>query len=119
PVAVITSAPLAVSRRHKTNQAFEESFPMAVASTRVDHLTAGPDASFYEKLNSQWHKRSLQFFMIIVLGHWAEHLTQAVQIYILGWPRPKAGGVLGVFFPWLVRSEALHYGYALVMLVFL
>ena len=54
-----------------------------------------------------------------MLAHWAEHLAQAVQIYLMGWPRPKAGGFLGLFFPWLVSSEALHYGYALVMLVFL
>ena len=26
---------------------------------------------------------------------------------------------MGYFYPWLVASEALHYGYALVMLVFL
>ena len=91
----------------------------SMESARSAHLTLGSDASIYEKLNSQWHKRSLQFFMVIVLGHWAEHLTQAVQIYVLGWPRPKAGGVLGLFFPWLVSSEVLHYGYALVMLVFL
>jgi hypothetical protein len=69
------------------------------------------------KLNAEWHKPTLQLFMIVVLAHWAEHLAQAVQIYVLGWPRPQAGGVLGLFFPWLVSSEVLHYGYALVMLV--
>ena len=36
---------------------------------------------------------------------------------MLGWPRPRAGGVLGLFFPWLVSSEVLHYGYAIVMLI--
>ena len=56
-------------------------------------------------------------FMFIVLAHWAEHLAQTCQIYILGWPRPQAGGFLGLFFPWLVSSELLHYGYAIVMLV--
>ena len=69
------------------------------------------------KLNAEGHKRALQLFMIVVLAHWAEHLAQAVQIYVLGWPRPQAGGVLGLFFPWLVSSEVLHYGYALVMLI--
>ena len=68
------------------------------------------------KLNSEWHKRSLQLFMIVVLAHWAEHLAQAVQIYMLGWSRPAAGGVLGLWFPWLVSSELLHYGYAVFML---
>ena len=73
--------------------------------------------SVYDKLNTRWHKRALQIFMAIVLAHWAEHLAQAWQIYVMGWPRPKAGGVLGLFYPWLVQSEVLHYGYALVMLV--
>ncbi len=54
--------------------------------------------------------------MVIVLAHWAEHLAQAAQVYILGWPVPEARGVLGLWFPWLVKSEALHYGYALIML---
>jgi hypothetical protein len=68
------------------------------------------------RLNSTWHERSLQLFMLIVLAHWAEHLTQAFQIYALGWPVPESRGVLGLWYPWLVKSEVLHYGYALVML---
>ena len=54
--------------------------------------------------------------MAIVLAHWGEHLLQAFQIYALGWPVPEARGLVGYFFPWLIRSETLHYGYALVML---
>lgn len=73
--------------------------------------------SFYEKLNSVWHRRALNLFMFIVLAHWAEHLAQAYQVYVLGWPRPEAGGFLGLFFPWLVSSEVMHYSYAIVMLV--
>lgn len=72
--------------------------------------------SFYDKLNRQWHKPALQVFMVVVLAHWAEHLAQAAQIYLLGWPVPEAKGVLGLWFPWLVKSEVLHYLYALVML---
>ena len=77
--------------------------------------SAGP--SFYEKLNTVWHKRALNGFMLVVLAHWAEHLAQAYQIYVLGWPRPQSNGVLGLFYPWLVTSEVLHYGYAIVMLI--
>ena len=73
--------------------------------------------SFYQKLNSVWHRRALNLFMVIVLAHWAEHLAQAYQIYVLGWPRPQAGGFLGLFFPWLVSSEVMHYGYAVIMLI--
>jgi hypothetical protein len=57
--------------------------------------------------------------MVIVLAHWAEHVAQAYQIWVLHWPRPKARGFLGEWFPWLISSEWLHYGYALVMLIFL
>ena len=69
------------------------------------------------RLNSEWHKPALISFMVIVLAHWAEHLAQALQIYALGWPLPESRGVLGLWFPWLVKSELLHYGYALVMLI--
>ncbi|HEY6329410.1 MAG TPA: hypothetical protein VI756_08730 [Blastocatellia bacterium] len=95
---------------------------MAAASSHtVQGIELAPASklSFYEKLNSVWHKRALMLFMVVVMGHWAEHLAQAWQIYYLGWPRAKAGGVLGLFYPWLVASESLHYGYALVMLIFL
>jgi hypothetical protein len=80
-------------------------------------FTSAAHPSFYEKLNTQWHERALQIFMAVVLAHWAEHLAQAAQIYLMGWPRPQANGVLGLWYPWLIKSEVLHYAYALVMLV--
>ncbi|MFE9650491.1 hypothetical protein ACFYO0_41640 [Streptomyces sp. NPDC006365] len=52
-----------------------------------------------------------------MLGHWAQHLAQAVQLYVYHRPLSEARGVLGIPFPWLVTSEWMHYGYALVMLV--
>jgi hypothetical protein len=55
--------------------------------------------------------------MFVVIAHWGEHVVQAIQIWLLGWTRPEALGLLGVPFPWLVSSESLHYGYALVMLL--
>src|SRR4051795_13137117 len=70
-----------------------------------------------ETLNGPWHKRALQIFALIVLAHWVEHILQAIQIFALGWPRPQARGALGLVFPWLVSSETLHYGYAVVMLI--
>jgi hypothetical protein len=68
-------------------------------------------------LNGRYHRIALNTFMVVVLAHWAEHIAQAYQIWVLGWPVPQARGVLGMPFPWLIKSEALHYGYALVMLV--
>jgi hypothetical protein len=92
---------------------------MAVSNPAVPnlHIASGTNSSFYEKLNTQWHERALQGFMFIVLAHWGEHLFQAYQIYVMGWPRPKANGLLGLFYPGLIKSEVLHYGYALVMLI--
>jgi hypothetical protein len=72
--------------------------------------------TFIERINGRYHELALRLFMVIVLAHWAEHLVQAVQIYALGWPVPEARGLLGLYYPWLISSETLHYGYALVML---
>jgi hypothetical protein len=66
--------------------------------------------------NGTRHRAALNVFMAVVLAHWAEHLAQAYQIWVLGWPVPRARGVLGLAFPTLVTSESLHYGYAVVML---
>ncbi len=68
-------------------------------------------------INERHHRAVLGLYMVIALGHWAEHLVQAFQIWGLGWARPQARGVLGMPFPWLVSSEWLHYGYAIVMLI--
>jgi hypothetical protein len=87
------------------------------AATAVAHLEAAGPSRLLNQLNTQWHERALQVFTLIVLAHWAEHLAQALQIYALGWPVPEARGVLGLWYPWLVKSEVLHYGYALVMLI--
>ena len=93
--------------------------PTTTATThglgRFDH--SSPWRQLRDRLNGAWHERALQLFMVIVLAHWAEHLVQAYQIYVLGWPVPEARGVLGLWYPWMVESEILHYGYALVMLV--
>ena len=79
--------------------------------------TAAPRGLSIAAVNGRYHRAALTTFMVVVLAHWAEHLVQAYQIWVLGRPRPAARGVLGQVFPWLVTSEWLHYGYALVMLV--
>lgn len=80
-------------------------------------ITPDHDLSFSAKLNGAWHEKALWAYTAIVLAHWSEHFVQAFQIYVLGWKVPDARGVLGLFFPALIKSETLHYGYALVMLV--
>lgn len=89
---------------------------MAQALSRHDGLGSRAQA-LVDSLNGRWHKLALQTFLVIVLAHWAEHVVQAIQIFVLHWPRPESRGVLGQIFPWLVSSETLHYLYAIVMLV--
>ncbi|MCG5454809.1 hypothetical protein PSH03_003973 [Micromonospora sp. PSH03] len=80
-------------------------------------VAAPPRSGFLASLNGRHHRAALNTFMVIVIAHWAEHLVQAYQIFVLDMPRPASRGVLGQFWPWLVTSEYLHYGYAIVMLV--
>lgn len=93
---------------------FEARVTMSSASScSLEHR----NDSVLQKINSQWHKQSLWIYTAIVLAHWGEHLAQTVQIYLMGWPIPESRGILGIWYPWMVKSEALHYGYALVMLI--
>jgi hypothetical protein len=75
------------------------------------------EQSLSQKLNGVWHEKALWAYTAIVLAHWAEHFAQAFQIYALGWKLPDARGILGIYFPALIKSELLHYGYALIMIV--
>jgi hypothetical protein len=83
----------------------------------IPHLTRRPLAGLSETLNTRWHRVALQGFMAIVLFHWLEHIVQAYQAFVLHWPRPMSMGILGMYYPWLMKSEVLHYGFALVMLI--
>jgi hypothetical protein len=76
-----------------------------------------PAPSVSDKLNGPYHRAALNVFMVIVIAHWVEHLSQAFEIWVLGWKLPQSRGALGLAFPWLVKSEWLHYGYAIVMLL--
>jgi len=87
-----------------------------VYTSHVDSCAAPKSLGFAERVNGPQHELALRLFMVIVLAHWAEHLFQAFQIYALGWPVPEARGLLGLYYPWLITSETLHYAYALVML---
>ncbi|WP_308441037.1 hypothetical protein [Catellatospora methionotrophica] len=80
-------------------------------------LAGSPPVRISTGINGAGHRIALNTFMFVVLAHWAEHLTQAYQIYVMGRAAPQARGVLGQFFPWLIKSEWLHYGYALVMVI--
>ena len=81
----------------------------------MTQIATAPKQGFIEKLNGPWHERALWIYLAIVILHWTEHLFQAAQIWILGMPRPQALGALGYVFPWLVKSEVMHFTYALLM----
>jgi hypothetical protein len=76
----------------------------------------GNARSVLGKLNTTWHENALLGFLAVVIAHLSEHAVQAVQIFVLGWPRPDSRGILGEWFPWLVTSETLHYLYAVLTL---
>jgi hypothetical protein len=73
--------------------------------------------SFIQALNGNWHETVLLIFMVGILAHMAEHVTQAIQIYGLGQPIPDSRGIAGQWFPWLAKSESLHYFYAIYTLL--
>lgn len=92
--------------------------------TTTEPTRPSPDTSLagryrrgMDVLNGDRHQLCLRLYLVIVIAHWAEHIVQAIQIYVFDWPLAEARGVLGIPFPWLVTSEWMHYGYALIMLI--
>jgi hypothetical protein len=47
----------------------------------------------------------LKIFVGVMIAHWLEHLVQAYQVYVLGYERHHAMGLVGHFYPWLVYTE--------------
>lgn len=71
--------------------------------------------NLWSRLNGELHEKALWVYAAVVGAHWLEHLAQAYQIWLINTPRPQALGAVGAFFPWLVRSEVMHFGFALFM----
>jgi hypothetical protein len=90
---------------------------MAVSTPGIQQLSGSPSMGLYESLNTRWHRAALLGFLVIVLFHWSEHIVQAYQFFVLHWSRPKSMGLLGMYYPWLMKTETLHYGFALVMVI--
>ena len=66
--------------------------------------------------NIKRHNVMLKLFAGLMFAHWLEHIVQAYQVYVLGFERHHALGLLGQFFPWLIHSEWLHFGFAILTL---
>jgi len=90
---------------------------MSVSTAGIRHIDGAPSRGLYEKLNTGWHKAALLAFTAFVLFHWMEHIVQAYQFFVMHWSRQMSMGLLGMYYPWLMKTEALHYGFALVMLI--
>ena len=90
---------------------------MSAITPDIHPLSGSQSSGFITSLNTRYHKLALQAFMAIVLFHWVEHIVQAYQFYVLGWSRQMSMGLLGMYYPWLMKTETLHYGFALVMLI--
>ena len=71
-----------VTRDHShTRQPTEDH--VAVSSFGTQHIGRGPFAGSAESLNTRWHKAALLGFLAVVLLHWAEHIVQAYQFFVL------------------------------------
>jgi hypothetical protein len=86
-------------------------------SSALETHVVTPGRALLDRLNGPWHRDALLALLVVTLAHWLEHIFQAIQIFLLGWPRATALGALGLVFPALVSSEWLHYLYAFVMLL--
>lgn len=70
-------------------------------------------------INDRYYFQALNFFNVIVVIHFLEHVAQMMQLYVLHLSRPQCLGLLGTVYPWLMHQEGLHYAHALFMLVML
>lgn len=67
--------------------------------------------------NSKDFPKFIVIFNLIVLSHFAEHVAQMIQLYLLHWARSKCLGLLGLLYPVLVHSEWMHFLYSLFMVL--
>ena len=83
--------------------------------TLTSRLTL-PFRSLIYTINGKWYKRAMLIFMAVTLIHFSEHLAQIFQLWVLGWTRQESLGIMGLVYPWMMKTEWLHYGHALFML---
>jgi len=65
-------------------------------------------------MNTKRHSYWLVVFSFVMIGHWAEHIAQIWQIHVQGIPPHCAFGMLGKYWPALVTTEWMHFGYAVL-----
>lgn len=79
-------------------------------------LSVSVPTTWIGKLNSVWHEKGVWAYVILVVFHQLEHIVQAFQVFVLRMPRPQSLGLLGFVFPALVRTEILHFAFAVFTL---
>lgn len=78
-------------------------------TTRKPHSSTR--RTLFDVVNGARHRRAVLIYLVIVLGHFSEHLMQAAQVFVFGWPRSEAGGILGLVLSGVAESELLHITY--------
>ena len=58
----------------------------------------------------------MKLFGALMIAHWLEHIFQAYQVYVQHVDRACALGLLGMKYPWLIRTESIHFGFAVLTL---
>jgi hypothetical protein len=71
----------------------------------------------FRPFSEVWFRRLLILYLVLIVTHFAEHVLQLIQAAFLAWPRPEAGGLLGLWSPQLLTNESLHFSYNLMQLL--
>lgn len=83
----------------------------------VQTLSESKNRITFRPLSERWFRRLLILYLVLIVGHFAEHVLQLIQAAVLSWPRAEAGGLLGLWTPQLLTNESLHFSYNLMQLV--
>ena len=74
-------------------------------------MMARSSAAVLDTLNGSQHLRAVLVYLVIVIGHFSEHLVQVAQVFLFGWERGDAGGILGLYLSGVAENELLHVTY--------
>lgn len=82
-------------------------------------MTLSHKSEHYINCQSSGKKKNNLFniFVLICLIHFLEHCFQIAQIHLFNLPRADSLGLVGHFFPELIRNRVLHFDIALFMQV--
>ena len=82
---------------------------MTVSTAGIQDFTGHASGGFVDNLNTRWHRLALLSLLAIVLVHWAEHIVQAYQFFVLHWPRPMSMGLVGTDWELGFNQSRFHH----------